>query len=327
MDADLFDEDGNPVKPSLASRLLDRGQLSRLPEPTPMIHGTVDKGTVAVLAGYWGTCKSFVAQHWAASIATGTPWQGRDTEQAKVLYVAAEGAHGLHNRFTAWEAAWDAQVAPELLSVLPTPVRLVDRLDVSELVGILTFGGFEFVVIDTLARCMPGLDENSSKDMGMVVESLYALREAMGPEGSVLAVHHTGKDKSTVRGSSALESGVDTVYVTEGDPYNLTLRRTKRKEGPVDDLLRLRLNQVEGTRSAVLSSQNGVGISQNEALVISHMNSHYSETGASRADLSKTLDMPSSTLYRVVNSLEKTGQLVNVGTDKRPFYQLGDADV
>ncbi len=34
---------------------------------------------------------------------------------------------------------------------------------------------------------------------------------------------------------------MDTVYTTEGDPLNMRLRRTKRKDGPMEDSLQLRL--------------------------------------------------------------------------------------
>jgi len=94
-----------------------------------------------------------------------------------------------------------------------------------------------------------GLDENSAKDMGVFIDAAEQIKRATG-SGTVLLVHHTGKDKQTVRGSSALEAAMDTVYTTEGDPLNLRLRRTKRKDGPMEDTHQLRL--VASGESAVL---------------------------------------------------------------------------
>ena len=48
------------------------------------------------------------------------------------------------------------------------------------------------IVVDTLARAMPGSDENGAKDMGLVVEQCDRLRDAF--QCLTLLVHHTGKD-------------------------------------------------------------------------------------------------------------------------------------
>lgn len=310
---------------SIAEKILNREQLGRLPEPSPLIRGTIDRGTVAVLAGYWGTCKSFLAQHWSASVATGTQWQGRDAEGARVLYVAAEGAYGLNARFTAWETAWDQQIPPAQLAVLPAPVHLGNTNDVLELAGLIQTKDVGLLVIDTLARCIPGMDENSAKDMGVAVANLYRLRSAMGDHGTVLALHHTGKDKATVRGSSALEAGVDTVYVTEGDPDNLTLKRTKRKDGPVSDQMTLRLSPVDGTKSAVLNSHPQLVVEGSAGQMLSHFRSHFGATGATSTQWRDSLpDMPPTTFYRQRNALVDKGLVVNEGTDTRPFYRLSE---
>jgi AAA domain len=79
------------ARPGLADKLLTRSALAELPTPTPLIDNVLDKGTVALLYGKWGTGKSFIALDWAASVATGRNWQGRPTERLRVLYIAAEG--------------------------------------------------------------------------------------------------------------------------------------------------------------------------------------------------------------------------------------------
>lgn len=77
--------DDKSTTPVLADALLSRSDLLKLPDPEPLIDGTLDQGTVALLYGKWGTLKSFIAYDWAASIATGRPWQGRPTEQRNAL--------------------------------------------------------------------------------------------------------------------------------------------------------------------------------------------------------------------------------------------------
>jgi hypothetical protein len=238
-------------------RLLGRDDLANLPEPVPLIDDTLDQGTVFVLLGYHQTLKSFVAQSWCASVATGFAWHDRPVSEARrVLYVAAEGLHGLHNRLTAWERWQNTRISHESLMTYPSAVNLAHPPAVADLVALVRGEGFGMIVLDTFAKCAVGLDENSARDMGQVVDSLYRIREAAGHTGVVGVVHHTGKaDRATARGSSALESGVDTVYTTEGDSRAMTLTRTKRKDGPANDRLALGFRGIEGTRSGVAVTQ------------------------------------------------------------------------
>ncbi|WP_159440834.1 AAA family ATPase [Jatrophihabitans endophyticus] len=300
----------------LRDRLLTRADLTNLPTPQPLIDRTVDLRSVAVLAGHWGTAKSFTAQDWAACVATGKAWQMRPVETGSVLYVAAEGAYGLNQRFEAWEFTWHHDIHPDRLAVLPEPINLLDANSVTELAT--AAAGRRLVVIDTLARCLPGGDENSARDMGLAVDALYRIQRATGG-GTVLAVHHTGKDGTTVRGSSALEAGVDTVYLTTGTPENLTLERTKRKDGPLQD--RVSLTLVDALDSAVLMSAHAADTTSSEQRLMSAFMSGHSATGASKSDLRATAEMSPASFHRALNGLVSKGLLTNTGTTARPFYR------
>lgn len=215
-----------PMPPSLGEKLLSRNALRNMPKPEPLIENVLDQGTVALLYGHWGTCKSFIALDWAASIATGRSWQGRSTKRRKVLYVAAEGAFGLSVRVDAWESGWGTVINDEDLVILPEPVNLTVPADVGNLIDLIEWGGYGFVVLDTLARCMVGGDENSARDCGQVVDALTRLRKATPDElGCVTGVHHTGKDAKTFRGSSAFEAGAEHGLLDNG-------RRRDRHAGP-----------------------------------------------------------------------------------------------
>ncbi|HEX5120350.1 MAG TPA: AAA family ATPase [Pseudonocardiaceae bacterium] len=308
-------------RPALSERLLSRSALRSLPEPSPLIVDTLDLGTVAVLAGYTQTFKSFIALGWACSIATATTWRHRNATRRRALYVAAEGASGLDGRVTAWEKSNDVDVHDDQLSVLPMAVHLGRHNEVGNLVDLVREGGYGFVIIDTLAKSMAGMDENSAQDMGRAVSNLYAIQEATN-NGTVLVIHHTGKDKTTIRGSSALESGVDTVYATEGDKDMLRLSRTKRKDGPCEDVHTLAFHAVAGTNSGVILSVGGADIAPRAKDLLSVFMSAFSGTGASKAELRNAAEMPNATFARSLNALVEHGQLINHGTDQRPFYRL-----
>lgn len=310
----------DPIRPRLRDRLLDRAQLAALPAPTPLISRTLDLNTVAILAGYWGTCKSFIAQDWMACVSTGKRWQGRDVIQHRTLYVAGEGAYGLNARLDAWEYAWRKDIDPAVFHTLPLAVHLGHAGEVTELAELVADGGYGFVVFDTIARCMVGMDENSSQDMGRAVTALYRIREATGT-GTVLGVHHTGKDRVTVRGSSALEAGVDCVYTTEGDPTLIRLTRTKRKDGPTEDLLQLSLSAFEHTQSATIMSAGAADMPDSARLVLSAFMSAFETTGAYKAELRTVANLPPATFHRGLNHLLKQHQLINTGSDARPFFK------
>lgn len=77
------------------------------------------------------------------------------------------------------------------------------------------------IIVDTLNRAAPGSDENSSKDMGLILEAAKRLHSLTN--GLVVLVHHTGKDDSRgMRGHSSLFAAMDAaieVNRTEGSRH------------------------------------------------------------------------------------------------------------
>lgn len=223
----------------LRVRTLSRSALATLPHPEPLIDATLDRRTLALLAGAPGVGKSFIALAFGCAVATGTPWLGRATHRAKVLYIAAEGAFGLDDRIGAWEAAAGVTVDDEWFHVLPEPVQLMNTASVDTLVQLVADERYGLVVVDTFARSIVGADENSARDVGVAIEAAERVRRATD-DTTALLVHHTGKS-GDVRGSTALEGAVDTAYKVEGDTNAIKMSRSKRKEGPREDDLALRL--------------------------------------------------------------------------------------
>lgn len=322
------DDGGEPdAEPTLAAMLLNRSALKKLPEPEPLIDNVLDQGTVALLYGMWGTGKSFIALDWAACVATGRAWQGRATGGRRVLYVAAEGAFGLKSRVDAWEQGWHTTIHDDQIEILPRAVNLTNSADVRELAALIRWGGYGFIVLDTLSRCMVGADENSAKDCGLVVDALTRLREhTPDGRGCVTGVHHTGKDGKTFRGSSVFEAGADTVYAVTGDGGVITLDREKRKDGPQLDRHELRLDLIEGTGSGVISAHRWGGQTDRADKLMGIFDHQFAHTGATKAEFRTAAidaEMANTTYYRALGDLLESGALVNTGTDQRPFYVKG----
>lgn len=320
-----------PTTPALADRLLTRSALRNLPDPEPLIDNVLDQGTTTLLYGKWGTAKTFVALDWAACVATGKAWQDRATVQRRVLYVVGEGAFGFKGRMEAWEIGWQTDVSDDSLHILPVPVNLANAAQVDQLRAVVDWGGYGLVVLDTLARCMVGADENSAKDCGIVVDAMSrVLSSTPGQRGVVLGVHHAGKDGKTLRGSSAFEAASDTVYFAARDGGVISLDREKRKDGPETDSHQLEIDPIPGTSSAVLSRARGVppqgGTSARADQLFSIFFQLFAGTGATKTEMrvaAVDAGMTVGTFYRALSDLVKAGRLVNTGSDTRPHYKLG----
>lgn len=305
--------------PSLADLLLRRSDLGSLPQPEPIIEDTLDARTVAVLAGRNSTGKSFLALDWSCCIATGKAWQGRPVHlPGRVLYIAAEGAHGLDQRVSAWEHAWGRQV--DDLDVLPLPVNLYSGARFAELRRLVGEAQYRLVVVDTWARSTVGGQENNNSDSTAAFERVDALRQT---GASVLVVAHTDAGDNKTRGASALDDNADTLYRMKGDPALLELRRDKRKDGPREDFHQLRLKVV--LDSCVVENVRGQDHVLNgraEAL-LSVFRESFTDSGCSKAELRNVAEMAPATFARSLKALVEQGHLLNSGTDQRPFYKPG----
>ncbi len=248
-----------------------------------------------------------------------------------VLYVAAEGAYGLHNRVSAWEYAWRRQVPARALQVRPSPVNLFSGQHFDELHQVVRQEGYRLVVIDTWAHSTVGGRENDNSDSTAAFERVDALR-ATGT--TVLVIHHTDKADTTGRGASALEDNADTLYRIKGDAGYLELTRDKRKDGPSEDYLQLQLQSVtlpycapDGAPVTSCVVQNTRGqdhaLSDRAEALLSAFEDHFADIGCSKAELRNVADQAPATFARSLKALLSAGLLVNTGSDLRPFYKRG----
>ncbi len=187
-----------------------------------------------------GVYKSFIALDIALCRATGRDWHGHAVKQCRVVYIPAEGQSGVLKRAFAWIAYHGLTPdALELFTILPRPCLLDAPGELTSLIAALReLSGppVGFIVVDTLARSMAG-DENSTSDMGTVVNACARLSEETD-HSQVALVHHTGKDEARgPRGALALTGATD-VLIGVQKPYDRTAiihcERQKDDEPPVD---------------------------------------------------------------------------------------------
>lgn len=312
--------------------VLNRDQLNQIPPLEPMINGVLDKGTVVMLTAQPAAFKSFLAIDWACCYAVGKQWQGKHLDNAvtypddkpadgNVLYIAAEGARGLSGRVAAWEQAWGHTVPAHRFHVLPRPVQLGYHTQVDHLIQLLQEETYGLVIIDTIARCSLGMEENSATDMGKIVDALYRIREAMGPDGTVLAVHHEGKNGG-VRGSSALLGGVDQLMSLKRDGDHIILADEKKKDGPELPPMDLKVKPVH---DSLIIEAAGTEWAKINPLVEAMRNSLAALLPLGKGDLKAGAGLGDQQFLLALNDGLRTGQIVGDGK-ANPRYGLGNGD-
>jgi hypothetical protein len=194
-------------------RLTERQDFPVTPQLMYGILPSDPRGVVGYLAGLSQSFKSYLALDWGCHISLGLEWQGHQTTQGQVLYVAGEGQYGdLLSRMRAWEAANGCK-APDFYTRL-SPIYLDDPGKVERAlarIGRVKDLSPKLVILDTLSQCAGDVAENSSDDARRIYQACKKIGSHFG--ATVLVIHHAGKaDGSIMRGSSALFDDSDFVY-------------------------------------------------------------------------------------------------------------------
>jgi hypothetical protein len=108
------------------------------------------------------------------------------------------------------------------------PFRITNPSDVNELAAIIP--NDSVVIVDTLNRAAPTSDENSSKEMGEILQACKRLQDLIG--GLVVLIHHTGKDTTRgARGHSSFFAALDGAIEVERSNDKRSWSIAKAKDG------------------------------------------------------------------------------------------------
>ena len=239
----------NAVKPLT---LLRADQLGEPVETADFVQGLLTEGGASVVYGPSNTGKSFWVLELAASVATGRPFMGSlETDQGSVVYFALEGIHGARNRIHALRHSGRLGMG-STFHLCFEPLSLLNESDVDRMIATikeaerLDGAPCKLVIVDTLARAMPGGDENQGRDMGKYVYGKDRVRAETGAH--VMSVHHCGKNEDLgARGHSSLRAAMDTeIRVTRPSEGLVSLVTvTKQRDLPAIDPMAFSLETME----------------------------------------------------------------------------------
>lgn len=182
--------------------------------------------------------KSWLAQLIALSVATGKrtgplePMSG----PLPVIYIDLEVVEKpTAQRYSALAKGYGLELPDNLFIAPNAPFHMTSPECVAELRRLAAETGARLVIIDTMAKAIGGVDENSSRDMGMALLCAAALKQ----DGvASIVVHHLGK-------AAKLQPG------EHMDPDS-GLRGSSAISGAYDQILSIQQATVEGERNSYL---------------------------------------------------------------------------
>jgi len=322
-----------PERGAARFRLISAAEMKARPAPESLVEEIFMRASMAVLAGPPGSYKSFLAADVVLSIAAGIPLLGRKVTSGPTVYVTAEGGAGMGLRIDAWERARSVP-APAQCHFIDEAVQLWRTQDVDALLDSLMVlpAPPVAIVFDTLARCMVGGDENSQRDMGLLIDGAERVKRATG--ATPLLIHHSNKAGS-VRGSSALPGGVDTELEMTADGAVAVLRCNKQKDSEKFKdiyLTRQIVGLPDGQSSVVLKETDRridlgtpLGASVQKAEQV--LTRDFGSDGATATEWQKACiaaGIPDGSFFRLRKELVERGRVTDPGIGKGGRYRAAD---
>ena len=284
--------------------------MRTLPQPEPIVHGLLYLPGESIVYGPPKKCKTFWGIDLGLSVATGTQFMGRAVERHPVIYVAAEGIGGLGNRIEAWREHHELGPISDAWFLTAT-VNLLDPGSVGALCTLADEHRTGLVIIDTLHRCTPGMEENSARDIGRLIESLDQIRNATN--GHVHGEHHTGKDRTRgMRGSSALLGAVDTAIELAGDTHALRITVTEQKDSPTPVPWWAHLVSA-GDSAVLVPMEHGIGITDQRVLEALHVLADDDRTTSKWRDMAEDHGVGKTAFYETKRRLLDAGAVIGSG--------------
>lgn len=262
--------EADPTSPAAPRfRLYTVADLAQIPEPIPLVEGLLHRDTLAMIVAKYASYKSFVALDLGLHIALGLDWYGRKVTRGPVVYIYAEGKHGIGRRVEAWRLM---NGLPEVggIHFLPQSVLLNEPRDCRDLLA--TIGQLAAppiaVIVDTLARTLKG-NESAAEDMGAYIAACDQIKETTG--ATILLVHHTGWENTRSRGSSNLPGAIDTEITLTRDGDRVDIATTKQKDGVEQHIATLEAVTVAQSIGFRAFGPSSPKLSKNEHLCLSEV--------------------------------------------------------
>lgn len=229
-------------------------------EPPWLIDRLLPARGLGVAYGLPKTGKSFLFADAMFHVAWGRAWAGREVLSGSVVYFCGEGLSGFKRRLVAFREHYGVTGQGLPFGLIPAAPNLGrehgDDLKVIDTLRAWLKTGrppLRAIVIDTMARAMPGLDDNLARDMGVLIDNCERIATAFGC--IVILIHHAGKDADKgPRGSIALPGALDVLWKVEKTETGNLATIVAMRDGEEGLSWRFRIVPFEGAQQGAANS-------------------------------------------------------------------------
>lgn len=221
--------------PIIPSPIVKASSLTARQEPRYLIKGLLPEQSVSFLVGESQAGKSFASFEIALRLAKGESFSNYKIRRpVPVLYIGLEAVAPTERRLRYLQ---EVRGLPDNFYYSSAPMNLSDGANIAAWVDNIKAMGIAngLIIIDTFSRAMGDIDENASRDAGIVYQSLEAL--AKMSNNAVMAVHHYSNkeharkaSKQQMMGSSKFYNNADVVIEVVKTGKLRTVRPTKSRD-------------------------------------------------------------------------------------------------
>jgi len=199
-------------------------QLLELPPKKWLVHKLFGEKEIGMIYGDSGTGKTFVVIDMIISLAIAKTWAGvfDVTRPLTVAYCCGEGISGLPERLKTAVSHYELDDIPNFHFFPEMPQLFAENIENEIKKFVLEWKMFQsnglrkpldVLFIDTFHTAIVGAEENSSKEMGIVIHNCRHANKELGC--TVIVVHHTTKSGESYRGSGAIKGALDFSFEVE----------------------------------------------------------------------------------------------------------------
>lgn len=191
--------------------------LRKLPPIKWLVDGWIPEGSTGLFYGKWAAGKSFIAFDLALHLAYGMEaWHGVKLPGGgvDVLVIAREGHQGFVQRIDAFKTHYGIVDDAGRIQFMRASVSFMQGDDFNALCTAIKGQGkpYRLVIIDTVARVLPGVDMNAQETVTAFMERCSVISQITG--AATIGVHHQNKSGGMM-GSTFFEANSDFVFEVE----------------------------------------------------------------------------------------------------------------
>lgn len=209
--------DAEPVSSPTRFPFETVGDLRKLPPAQWLVKGWIPEGSTGIFYGKWAAGKSFIGFDLSLHLAYGmSDWHGVELPgvDTEVLVIAREGHQGFVNRVDAFKKHHGLPEDTDRITFMRASVSFMRDDEFKALCEAVKARQtpYKLILIDTVARVLPGVDMNEQQTVTLFMERCQILAEVTG--AAAIGVHHQNKSGGMM-GSTYFEANADFVFEVE----------------------------------------------------------------------------------------------------------------